>query len=445
MASRRLPLLRKEQESVLITPLSAAALTAHNGTQSLLNAKARNDAQYRLNHDEKELALLRQESEERESVVSARSVVSALSVLSSRSMTTYLSNGTKDREAQPMNSTEAMSNLNLRSLPRSHGIAMSDGVGKIPTSVTGTSSDANNRNTRGTVICTNSVLQAKQERQLLSKKRTQTKDRIVREVIDITLPDSAQFNTGSLVTIQHTTNPFIRTLKHLHLWPLTLHEAVISGSYNRLQAVVTRILKREEVRASENGGLSRFTKRRRGNNLYEITEIDGVDECGRTALIIAVKCQRLDMVKLLINAGADVDVVESKQGNSPLMFAIMHNNTALTLALLLAGASVELCNFKCTTPLMMSCATKSRSINLVKTVCSRDLPTRQSVRVNAQDENGWTPLHYAVYAGRANFVAYLIEEQGANTQIRDYQRYKPIHLAVFMRHGACEQELLKFE
>jgi len=396
MSSRRLPLLRKEHESVSITALSAAALTSHNDQQSLLQAKQRNDAANRpgrtraraagdassgSEYDEKDDA----EDVSIQSRVSGQSKDSMLS----HSLTDFLSERTRERDQ----------------------------------------------------LARNSVLQAKRESQIRSKKRTQTKERIVREVVDITLPDSAQFTTGGLVVVNHSRNPVVRALKWLRLWPLTLHDAVLSGSYSTVNSVVTRILRREEDKASENGGLSRFVKRRRGDKLYEITEIDGVDEVGRTALVYAVKLQRLDMVKLLINAGADLDVVEARQGNSPLMFAIMYNNTELTLTLLLAGASVELCNFKCTTPLMMACATKSRSINLVKTVCIRAL---QPVRVNAQDENGWTPLHYAVYAGRANFVTYLVEDRAANTELRDNQRYKPIHLAVFMRNGACEQELLKY-
>jgi hypothetical protein len=390
---------------VLITPLSAAALITHNSQQSLLDAKKQNDIANRPEsvtlhpaynakyskasdggYDEKE------EVESVHSVLSGRSRDTAVP-----SVTSYIS----------------------ESRTRRDGHVNADGS-------------------------RNAVLQAKHERQVRSKKRTQTKERIVREVIDISLPDSAQFSLGTVVAVKHTRSPLVRLLKHLRLWPRTLHEAVLSGNYGLVERKVSQILKREELQASQNGGLSRFTKRLSlsGDKLCEITEIDGVDEWGRTALVFACRTQRLDMVRLLINAGADLDLVEARSGNAPLMFAIMHNNTELTLTLLQAGASVELCNFKLTTPLMMACATKSRSINLLKTVCTQ---AHQPVNVNAQDENGWTPLHYAVYAGRANFVSYLVEDMGARVGVRDHQRYKPLHLAVFMRHGACEQELIKYQ
>ena len=57
--------------------------------------------------------------------------------------------------------------------------------------------------------------------------------------------------------------------------------------------------------------------------------------------------------------------------------------------------------------------------------------------VDAQDEKGWTALHYAVAGNNVTVLSLLLDEFGADRQIRDHLRKRPLHLALFLKHGEC--------
>ena len=72
-----------------------------------------------------------------------------------------------------------------------------------------------------------------------------------------------------------------------------------------------------------------------------------------TPLIAAVKTQRENLVALLLENGAKVDV-KNKQGATALMYAVQTNQLALVKRLLASGANHSLKNDEGWTPLMMS-------------------------------------------------------------------------------------------
>ena len=136
-------------------------------------------------------------------------------------------------------------------------------------------------------------------------------------------------------------------------------------------------------------------------------------------MLLAVKVQRLDMVDALVGNGeALVDYIDSKNGMSPLLYAISLNNVDIALFLLKEGASVALCDNRCVTPLMMAAGTGN--IDMLAVVAGEYTPT-----VDAQDENGWTALHWAVYANSPGAVEYLLHELMADRHIRCIQKKKP--------------------
>lgn len=53
------------------------------------------------------------------------------------------------------------------------------------------------------------------------------------------------------------------------------------------------------------------------------------------------------------------------------------------------------------------------------------------VKINAQDKNGWTPLHYACVNGHLNVVQTLSEKGGLDFKVRNHIRNMPIHLAAY--------------
>ena len=74
--------------------------------------------------------------------------------------------------------------------------------------------------------------------------------------------------------------------------------------------------------------------------------------------------------------------------------------------------------------------------------------------MNAKDDNGWTPLHFAVYYGHKEIVELLIAK-GAEVNAKDKNGWTPLHLAVdgghtetadlLRKHGGKTSEELKAE
>jgi len=56
--------------------------------------------------------------------------------------------------------------------------------------------------------------------------------------------------------------------------------------------------------------------------------------------------------------------------------------------------------------------------------------------MDSQDDNGWTPLHYAVMSNSPECVKFIVLE-GANREIRDYQKRRPVDLAKSKDYGDC--------
>jgi ankyrin repeat protein len=59
----------------------------------------------------------------------------------------------------------------------------------------------------------------------------------------------------------------------------------------------------------------------------------------------------------------------------------------------------------------------------------KDILKRNSRLINAKDNDGLTPLHYAVTAGRKELVSLLLA-RGADVNARDNRGATPLHLAV---------------
>lgn len=54
-----------------------------------------------------------------------------------------------------------------------------------------------------------------------------------------------------------------------------------------------------------------------------------------------------------------------------------------------------------------------------------------SFNVNAQNENGWTALHYACFYGRLDIIQYLVQHCHAVVEIKDYTNGRtPLYYAI---------------
>lgn len=141
-------------------------------------------------------------------------------------------------------------------------------------------------------------------------------------------------------------------------------------------------------------------------------------------LMLAIEKNRLNVVKVILAAGANVDIKNSS-GKTPLQMAMENKHFAVKMvkALLKAGASVNFQNCLGQTPLMMAAKSKDAEI-LVSLILNKSTETLGLLDINGNDA-----LQYALDAGNFS-VAKLLNSLGLAVK---YGRYNlpsliPIYL-----------------
>ncbi len=128
--------------------------------------------------------------------------------------------------------------------------------------------------------------------------------------------------------------------------------------------------------------LAEIFERHEPKKLLEITAING-----KSALMVAAKTGHLELARLLVQAGADVNETTETQG-TPFMFAVLGDQQDVARWLL-----------------------------------------RQGADLNTVGSNGWTALTIAAAKGNVHVLQWLIG-QGADTQVRDVYRFTPLMRSV---------------
>lgn len=156
-----------------------------------------------------------------------------------------------------------------------------------------------------------------------------------------------------------------------------------------------------------------------------------IDENGVTVLHRALhvySAQRLEMVRLLIAAGSDVNAV-THEGATPLHWACRFGFDAAVPLLLTAGARVDSRDEDGATPLFFASAESAKALIAAGAdamVRDREgnVPLHRNANpellapgVNVRNAAGLTPLHYAALAGNLDAVTWLLV-QGADAKAR---------------------------
>jgi ankyrin repeat protein len=115
------------------------------------------------------------------------------------------------------------------------------------------------------------------------------------------------------------------------------------------------------------------------------------DPDGRTPLSIAVKTNREDVVYSLVAAQASPDIPDEDTGRTPLFYGVANRYRKIVKMMIDAGADVNIADRNDVTPLMMACINKE--VKIVKHLI------REGARLDVRDQNGWSSLHYAAYGG----------------------------------------------
>lgn len=146
-------------------------------------------------------------------------------------------------------------------------------------------------------------------------------------------------------------------------------------------------------------------------------DINVDDDSGDTPLHMAIDSENVNILKLLIDSGANVNA-KNEDSDTPLHTAIEKQKVKAIKLLLDAGSDVHAQNMHKATPL-----------HLAANYCSDDvfrLLLETGADINALDEDHDTPLHWAVRSTKKNIDLSLLLNVGANLNLKNYDDETPL-------------------
>ncbi|WP_428898000.1 Ankyrin repeat [Parelusimicrobium proximum] len=161
----------------------------------------------------------------------------------------------------------------------------------------------------------------------------------------------------------------------------------------------------------------------------DIKDINAYTSRGETLLITAAAAGNIDAFQLLLSRSADVNKPASTTGDTPVMAALKKNHRDMVVLLIQAGADLNMENKYGQTPLLLGIATRDAS--LVRILISRgavtgarnemlisfaakndtlgvDTMLRLGIRPELKDKKGYTPLMMAASLGNERMLTLLL-------------------------------------
>jgi ankyrin repeat protein len=161
-------------------------------------------------------------------------------------------------------------------------------------------------------------------------------------------------------------------------------------------------------------------------------QVNATNEGGDTALHIYARKNNPEAIRLLIDNGADVNLVKNSTYASwhtaPLNIAARYGNQAVMNQILqVPGINVNFKDSSGRTPLHLLVGGPSNQA----TVESLRQFIAKGADVNATNTEGATPLHYAAsHPTRPTFVEELLKAPGIHIDAKDHDGNTPLHIAV---------------
>ncbi|SDA01349.1 BZ3500_MvSof-1268-A1-R1_Chr10-1g02596 [Microbotryum saponariae] len=135
--------------------------------------------------------------------------------------------------------------------------------------------------------------------------------------------------------------------------------------------------------------------------------LENRDAVGNTALISASATGNLELVSLLVGAGADVTAANDK-GATALYYAASKGHVSIGRLLISKGADINTRDKANQLPLHRAATTSA--LPFIHLITSSTSPTKPTApRLNQADRAGNTPLHLAIESGHAEAAVALIE------------------------------------
>ncbi|KAJ7386254.1 hypothetical protein OS493_010658 [Desmophyllum pertusum] len=164
--------------------------------------------------------------------------------------------------------------------------------------------------------------------------------------------------------------------------------------------------------------------------------INTLDEEGFAPLHYAARYDRAEIVKLLIEASADLNICSDGDNKftTPLQMTARFNSPDTARLLILNGADVaKQSNYG---QQALHYAARRGNLKVVQVLLKEG-----KARANATDNENSTPLHAASQEGKLNVVEILLQ-YGANPSLSDNDGYTAVHLAAKEGHDDVLEKLL---
>lgn len=152
-------------------------------------------------------------------------------------------------------------------------------------------------------------------------------------------------------------------------------------------------------------------------------QLSMVDDARKTALVHAVIHNRIDLIKVLVHSGANLNLLDSS-GASPLAYAVDFHDEKMTQALLDAKADPNFSAKNKLTPLIISA--QDNQLSLVKILISS-----KAIIDNKCSKYGRTALHWATFNGHIQVMSLLLQS-GADSS--SFSKHGESILYLFHRH-----------
>jgi ankyrin repeat protein len=194
-------------------------------------------------------------------------------------------------------------------------------------------------------------------------------------------------------------------------------------------AKLQKVFKRKKVTSF---GMSKLL----GAHIFKDGDPQATNYKGKTQLLTACCNGQIDVIRMLLDNGADVD--QNDEGSTPLFAACENGHVDAARLLLDKGADVNRAKENGSTPLFIACEEGH--------VDAARLLLEKGADVNQATENGQTPLYMACWNGHVD-VARLLLAKGAEVDRAVSEGWKegetPLRVACENRHVDGARLLLK--
>jgi WD40 repeat protein/ankyrin repeat protein len=151
-------------------------------------------------------------------------------------------------------------------------------------------------------------------------------------------------------------------------------------------------------------------------------EVDAVNHTGDTPLVLAVACQRLQIVRLLLDNNAGIDI-RNEQGETAADVAADSGQVEILKLLKERGANLLVKNNKKYAP--FDSAINEQRWEVVKWFLEQEIP----VKFEVKNKKGETTAHVAACSGQVEILK-LLKERGANLLVKDNKGDAPFDSAI---------------